>query len=219
MQRRESLVSSSLPVARESGVAPYLARRGWAGGLGMCNMTTEERFWKKVDRSGGPDACWTWTAYRDCRGYGQVGYAGRVSGAHRVAWAMTHGDMPVGLCVCHRCDNPPCCNPAHLFVGTHADNNADMISKGRHVAPRGDDNGSRLHPERLRRGDNHPARVRPECLARGEASGTAKLREPLVLEIRERAENGESHRAIARSMDISRCTVRQIVRRQTWAHL
>lgn len=94
-------------------------------------------FWAKVDRSGGPDACWLWTRYTAPNGYGQVGRDGKLALAHRVAYELGHGQEPGGLLVCHRCDNPPCCNPAHLFLGTHADNMADAKRKGRATGPKG----------------------------------------------------------------------------------
>lgn len=94
------------------------------------------RFWNKVDRSGGADACWPWIAKavktaRCGLQYGDFRVSGGSSGSHRVAWELTNGPIPDGLCVCHRCDNPLCCNPAHFFLGTRLDNVEDMISKGR----------------------------------------------------------------------------------------
>lgn len=87
-----------------------------------------ERFWARVDKSGD---CWIWTASRYRRGYGQAYFEGRYYTAHRLAYTLTFGPVPMGICVCHHCDNPPCCNPAHLFLGTDADNMRDRDAKGR----------------------------------------------------------------------------------------
>ena len=92
------------------------------------------RFWAKVDKRG-PDECWEWTARRSAFGYGRVSAAFGKLETHRLAFFLTHGRWPKPCC-CHRCDNPPCCNPAHLFEGTHADNTRDMIAKGRGFIPK-----------------------------------------------------------------------------------
>jgi len=91
-------------------------------------------FWSKVDRSAGPDACWPWLASCVRGGYG--GLRLRPFGsflAHRVAYQLTYGDLSADLLVCHKCDNPPCCNPACLFQGTYLENIRDAVSKGRFV--------------------------------------------------------------------------------------
>jgi len=95
--------------------------------------TLEERFWAKVDKRG-PDECWIWNGYRNRDGYGIIGSGGDhgpLIKTHRVAWVLTNGPIPDGLCVLHKCDVPSCCNTRHLFLGTQADNNSDMRIKGR----------------------------------------------------------------------------------------
>lgn len=95
-----------------------------------------ERFWAKVDRSAGPNECWPWTANRHPRGYGKFGIRGRLYVASRVAWEIANNaGIPSAHVVMHSCDNPPCCNPAHLSVGTVRDNWNDALAKGRAGPP------------------------------------------------------------------------------------
>jgi hypothetical protein len=108
-----------------------------------------ERFWQYL-KPGAPDACWEWSGSRDPHGYGRIQRGGRHGGhvkAHRASYEMHHGPIPDGLVVRHKCDNPPCCNPAHLEVGTMRDNSRDMAARGRSAAQRGHDNGRTKVPD------------------------------------------------------------------------
>ena len=146
------------------------------------------RFEAKVDRSGGPDACHAWTAAKNVHGYGEMWVGQRAMKAHRVAWELANGPIMAGLVVCHRCDNRACVNTAHLFVGTVADNNRDMIEKGRGVS----------------------------VPCPGEANGRAKLSADDVAEIRNRAASGETRTAIASSFCVSRWQICRIVNGTRW---
>lgn len=95
-------------------------------------------FWASIDSSGGPQSCWPWLRNKDSRGYGRVRWRSRMGSPHRLAWSLANNaEVPVGAVVMHVCDNPPCCNPAHLRVGTHRDNVLDKFAKGRDNGPRG----------------------------------------------------------------------------------
>lgn len=102
--------------------------------------TQQDRFWGKVNKTS-ENKCWEWTGYTlppfiksftdSDKGYGRFWFLNKFWLAHRVSWFIKNGEIPDGLCVLHTCDNPPCVNPNHLFLGTKKDNSEDMITKGR----------------------------------------------------------------------------------------
>lgn len=147
------------------------------------------RFWSRVEREG--DGCWEWQGGRFRAQYGRHVSSGPLSQAHRASWIFFNGPIPSGLFVCHRCDNPPCCNPDHLFLGTHQDNMVDCLRKGR-------------------------ANKRP---ARGAKNGRAKLTETQVREIRRLSAGGTRNCEIAPMFGISQKTVWGVVNRQTWSYV
>jgi hypothetical protein len=161
-----------------------------------------EEFWSLVDRSGGIDACWEWRGSRVEYGYGLF-FVGKTSyRAHRVALTLADGPIHSGLLACHSCDNPPCCNPMHLWPGTDEENSRDMASKSRSAL--GDRNGSRLHRERMTRGEQRPL---------------AKLTASDVVKVRQLAAEGVFHREIAARFGVSRSLIGQVVNGSIWKHV
>lgn len=145
-------------------------------------MDYVERFWRWLDKR--QDGCWIYTGNKDADGYGRLVRGGKWVRAHRYAYALTKGPIPDGMMVCHTCDNRPCCNPAHLFVGTATDNNRDREAKGRGCKRR-----EWLH---------------------GERSPMSKLTNAQRLEIRRRVIAGESMRAMGRIFGVSYPSVRNM---------
>lgn len=137
------------------------------------------------------ETCWVWTAYRNKLGYGVVGTAGhRTALAHRVSYELFVGPIADRLLVCHKCDNPPCVRPSHLFLGTDADNSRDRTEKGR------------------------------TYVARGEDGPNAKVTEKIVLEIRRLyAAGGETTLTLAKRFRLGKSQVYNIVARRSWSHL
>jgi hypothetical protein len=149
--------------------------------------SVEERFWAKV-RVGAPDECWEWTGMRGPapNNYGFMFKSSnprRWYRAHRLSYELHRGPIPEGMHVCHNCDNPPCCNPAHLFLGTHADNMRDRREKGRTGAEK----------------------------RRGVANGRAKLSDAQVAEIRRRHKAGESQSALGREFRVRQGHISRLV--------
>lgn len=113
-------------------------------------VALETLFWDHVQR-GGADECWLWEGATTPFGYGDIKSHQRRHNAHRVSYELHKGPIPQGMQVCHRCDNPRCCNPGHLWLGTAGDNCRDMVAKGRHVSPalKGSKNGRAILTDAL----------------------------------------------------------------------
>lgn len=151
-----------------------------------------ERFWSKVDTT---SDCWIWTGAKlKSGGYGAMSSSrgGPTLRTHRVSWELHFGPIPAGIEVCHRCDNPPCVRPDHLFLGAHADNMADMVQKGR--AHGGTPPGERHHRAKLT-----DARVR--AIRAEYATGTT------------------SFQRLADAHDVSKKTILNVVHRRIWQHV
>lgn len=156
----------------------------------MSRKTTLERFDAKFEPC--PNTgCWLWNASTLPSGYGQFCLAGKMKGAHRVAYELYIGPIPDGLHVLHACDVTWCVNPEHLFLGTHRDNMQDMTSKGRGKFP----------------------------VLYGEDHYMAKLTSEQVLEIHRRAHAGELQSSIAAAYQISQMTVSAIKTGRLWVHV
>lgn len=110
-----------------------------------------ERFRSRIQTVDDATSCWLWQRGLDRHGYGAISLNGKMLKAHRVSWELENGDIPDEMCVCHHCDVPACVRPSHLFLGTHADNSADMVTKNRvNRQPRKfgvENGGSKITPE------------------------------------------------------------------------
>lgn len=154
------------------------------------NQADIDRFWSRVDRSGGEDTCWNWTSRSKIRGYGVIKVQARQWLAHRLVWVIVNGPIPEKMEVCHHCDNPSCVNPSHLFLGTHVENMQDMLFKGRGRFMFG------------YKGEDHPC---------------AKLTERDVLEIRRRYAVGNvTQKSLANEFGITQAMVSRIILKVAW---
>lgn len=174
-----------------------------------------ERFLNYVHKSDDLVGCWLWTSATNKDGYGQFSVAGRTVQAHRWGYEYFMGEIPGGLQVLHNCpdgDNPRCVNPEHLWLGTHAENMADMARKGRSIA--------QAHPEKMGRGETHWSHNQPEKRQRGEKNSAAKLTDFLVRDILRRyARGGVTQRELSRDYHVSRSNIGLIVTRKIWTHV
>lgn len=173
-------------------------------------MSEIERFWSKV-QVGEPDACWEWKTGKLKAGYGQFAQAitGYPLRSHRYSWELHFGKIPDGMSVCHHCDNPSCCNPAHLFLGTAADNAADKVLKGRQAK-------GYSNQENRQRGDNHYLRRHPEKRLRGARNWNSKLTENLVSDLRRRYDAGATVAELVDGLNISTVAIRNAILGKTW---
>lgn len=157
------------------------------------NSSLHDRLWAKIDR-GEPDACWLWIAGNRVKGYGYITCGGDSRNgkirAHRAVWADVNGPIPDGMVVRHKCDNPGCCNPEHLILGTHADNVHDRCARGR---------------------SRHLV---------GEANAASVLTEDQVRLIRSAdLSKWGSQTALARQLGVSQPNVNAVLANKTWRHI
>lgn len=181
-----------------------------------------KKFWERVNKDGPTmphmnTKCWTWSAYIANHGYGVFCVGMKQFLAHRVSWTITNGAIPHdgsyhGICVCHHCDNPLCCNPSHFFLGTNAQNMADREVKGR--------NGVYTRPDRVARGDRHGSKSKPECVPRGDLHQNSKLTARGVIEARSIYQRGGvSLKNLAPRFGVDPSVLGRAIRHDTWKHI
>lgn len=151
-----------------------------------------DSFWSMFDRSD-PAGCWNWPRRKTVDGYGKFKANGKNIRAHRYAYEQSNGKIPDGMFVCHSCDNPACCNPNHLWIGSLQDNHADMMKKGRWHSMSGV----------FLRGEKHPL---------------AKLSNHQREVIKVRAKSGDGYRSLARAYNVTDTTIREVCLGKSYAY-
>lgn len=147
--------------------------------------------------------CWEWTKQKTKDGYGRFMISYKSYRAHRASWEIHHGPIPEGMCVLHKCDNPSCVNPDHLFLGTQQDNMKDMRRKGR---------GYDISKCLVKAKGIPP-------IKRGESNGSAKITDRVVHEIRSRYKEIKSQRKLSVIYGVARSQIQRIVNNKAWTHI
>lgn len=166
-------------------------------------------FWSRIAIT---DGCWEWTRGTTNRsgqpGYGVIWFQKKKHLTHRLAYELAYGEIGQGLLVCHRCDNPPCCNPKHLFLGDAKANAQDKQRKGRNVFQK--------DPDKLTHGDRHWTRAKPDKVFAGETHPQSKLTMEQVQQIFADRASGMSERKIAERYDVHNRTIHRILNGTGW---
>jgi len=184
---------------------------------GRFSEEAKRKFWGKVNKNGATarndlGSCWIWKGGLSNGRYGTVTINKIQTGSHRASYEMNVGEIPKGMCVCHKCDVMQCVRPDHLFLGTKGDNNRDTVKKGRHVC------AVKLNPSIAARGKRHSSRTHPEKISRGSNHYRAILRESDVIEIRNIG-NSQKHSEIATRYGVGKSLISKINRRKIWRHI